>query len=339
MKEVYRKKTGNMEQLAYVRRVVYEEGLAGGLHAFQVKNGPLYFTAGLDKCLDIAELSWRGNQISFLSKPGLQGRQHYDTNGFEAQKSIMGGLFFTCGTNNVGTPSVDPEAPLSMHGTMRSTAAEHVCADAHWEDGEYVLEIGGQMRQAQLFGENIVLRRKIRTVYGQSRIRIHDEFENQGFRPEPFMLLYHFNIGYPMLDAGAEVQIPSVKACLRGEETETELPWKEVSEPVNRKPEEVFFHTMHADSDGKVRVRVQNQELRTAFTLVYDPVQLPNFAQWKSMASGDYVLGLEPCNCHVNGQKWEREQGNLAVLAPGERKEVDLEIVLEDLPAEQKPLD
>ena len=55
----------------------------------------------IDKCLDIAEVNWKGYNISFLSKPGLTGRNHYDTHGAEAQRSIMGGMLFTCGLENI----------------------------------------------------------------------------------------------------------------------------------------------------------------------------------------------------------------------------------------------
>ena len=41
---------------------------------------------------------------------------------------------------------------------------------------------------------------------------------------------------------------------------------------------------------------------------------LPILAQWRSMASGDYVLGLEPTNCHIMGRHNERENGSLAIL-------------------------
>jgi hypothetical protein len=41
---------------------------------------------------------------------------------------------------------------------------------------------------------------------------------------------------------------------------------------------------------------------------------LPILSQWKSMASGDYVLGLEPTNCFIMGRHEERKNGTLPVL-------------------------
>ena len=75
--------TGSMQQVMNVRPVTYDEGRARGMKAYEVKNGPLRFTVTADKCMDIADVSFLGHNISFLSKPGLMGRNHYDTNGAE----------------------------------------------------------------------------------------------------------------------------------------------------------------------------------------------------------------------------------------------------------------
>lgn len=318
------KKMGSIQQMAYVRNMEFKEGRACGMKAFQVKSGDLQFTAAQDKCLDIVELAYKGRTLNFLSKPGLQNRQHYDSSGFDAQRSIMGGLFFTCGTDNVGTPEVEPHHPLPMHGSLRSTPAEHVCGDAFWVGEEYHIRISGEMRQAQLFGENVVLRRTIETVLGSNVISIQDEFENESYEEVPFMLLYHCNAGYPLLDQHAVIDIPAEQTVLRGEDSQTSLNWREMEAPKDGKPEEVFFHQVQADNKGNTYAAVINKELGLGLKVHYNKNQLPNLTQWKSEASGDYALGLEPCNCRVNGQTWEKENHTLMTLKSGEKKTVEL---------------
>lgn len=95
-KELYQY-VGSMQQMAYIRKVTCEEGSSTGLRMFDVKNECLQYQVMCDKCLDVAGLTYKGINMNFLSKPGLQGRNHYDTNGQEALRSIMGGLFFTAG--------------------------------------------------------------------------------------------------------------------------------------------------------------------------------------------------------------------------------------------------
>ena len=84
------KRVGSMQQAAYIRPLIYDEGRSTGLKAYEVKNGPLCYKVLADKCLDVGELSYRGVNFSFLSKPGLQGRNAYDTAGDEAIRGIMG---------------------------------------------------------------------------------------------------------------------------------------------------------------------------------------------------------------------------------------------------------
>ena len=71
-----------------------------------------------DKCLDVSGLSYKGINMTFLSKPGLQGRGHYDTNGDEAIRSIMGGLFFTSGLENICAPCRIDGVDYPMHGRI-----------------------------------------------------------------------------------------------------------------------------------------------------------------------------------------------------------------------------
>ena len=200
---------GNIQQLIYARPLTYEEGRARGMKAYQVKNGPLEFTVMADKCMDIAEASFCGHNISFLSKPGLMGRNHFDTNGAEAQRSIMGGLLFTCGLENICAPCSIEGRDYPMHGRIRTTPAEHVGADACWQGDNYKVTLTGEMREGELFGENLVLRRTISTVYGKNRIYIEDRISNEGFRPEPMMLLYHMNVGYPFLSEKSRIILPT----------------------------------------------------------------------------------------------------------------------------------
>ena len=184
---------GHMAQAAEIREISYQEGRAGGMKAWQIKNGPLNFTVMKDKALDLAELSYKGINMSFLSKPGLQGRNHYDTNGQEAQRSIMGGMMFTCGLENICAPYTAQGKDYPMHGRIRTTPAEHTGARTWWEGDFYLMSVQGEMREAELFGENMVLKRKITTSWPGKEILIEDTIENQGFREEPAMLLYHFN--------------------------------------------------------------------------------------------------------------------------------------------------
>ena len=327
---------GSLQQAAYARPIEYQEGRAHGLKAIEVKNGPLRFVAMADKALDVSEVEYRGENLTFLSKPGLNGRNQFDTNGGEAQRSIMGGMFFTCGFENIGAPVATdgrgryPAGDFPMHGRVRTTPAEHVCSDARWEGDEYVIELSGEMREAELFGENLVLRRRIRTVYGTRTITVSDEVTNEAFRDEPLMWMVHCNIGWPLLAEGAQVVIPSLHAEPRNDDALKDVDhYSEIGTPVDNLPESVLLHDLASDDQGNTFAAVVNRKLGLGMMIEFNKADFPYFMQWKSMASGDYVVGLEPANSSVHGRAWHEERGDLHMIASGavERKQLSFTVL------------
>lgn len=286
---------GSLQQMVYARPITYKEGRAEHMNAIEAKCGDIFFHSAADKALDITDLSYKGMNMTFLAKPGLEGRNQYDTNGEEALRSIMGGLFFTCGLENICAPCTVEGKDYPMHGRMRTTPAEHVCTDVITEGDTCKLVISGEMREAELFGENMILRRKIESVFGENSITVTDETENQAFRPEPLMLLYHCNMGYPFLNESCELYVPSRKVVGREEFSENHVDrWNKMETPIDNEGEYVFIHDIQSDENLNTMVLVANHELNIGLTIEFNQKIFLIFREWKSMASGDYVLGLEP---------------------------------------------
>ena len=308
---------GSMQQAAYIRPLTYAEGRSTGLKAYEVKNGPLCYKLMADKCLDMCELSYKGVNFSFLSKPGLQGRNAYDTAGDEAIRGIMGGMFFTCGVETICAPCNIGGVDYPMHGRMRTTPGEHLSADAFWAEDGYHLRASAEMREAALFGENMTLRRSIETVYGTKTITLTDVFENQGYRDEPLMLLYHINLGWPFLDENLRLYLPTRKVVPRDAEAEGhEGEYDRMDPPKDNEPEYVFIHDLKPEADGSLRAVAVNHALGLGLEIGWNERNLPYFMEWKSTASGDYVIGLEPANSSVYGRPWHEARGSVHRLAP-----------------------
>ncbi len=329
-KELYQY-TGSIQQLASIRPVTCMEGRSKGMKMYQVKNGCLEYKLMADKCLDMAELSYKGFNLSFLSKPGLQGRNQYDTNGEEALRSIMGGFFFTAGMENICAPYKNETGDYPMHGRVRTTPAEQLSSWQTWEDGQLHLGVSGEMREAELFGENLVLRRKIETVFGTKTIRVTDEIENEAYREEPLMLLYHINLGYPFLTPDVKLYIPTLEVTARDENGRgKEKDYDHMDLPKDNEPEYVFIHKMKETEDKKTWLLAVNTKLDLGIKIAYDRTNMPYFMEWKSIASGDYVIGLEPSNSSVYGRKYHEEHKNLHRIGSFEKERYELEFTILD---------
>ena len=138
-KEELFKLCGSLEQLATARPVEFRDGKADGLKGILVQNGPLETLLMESKCLDPAWLRYKGINLSYLSKPGLQGKSPLETDPIQSGRSMMIGGMMTCGLENIHGGLTVNGSFYPAHGRIRSTAAEKVCADAAFTEEGYTL--------------------------------------------------------------------------------------------------------------------------------------------------------------------------------------------------------
>lgn len=323
------KRVGCAEQVLGIRDYTFHGGKADGLRAMELYNETgMSLTVLPGRGMDIANLSCKGVNLSFLSKTGITHSTYFteDKNrGFF--RSFFAGFLTTCGLSYMGASCRDREEELGLHGVISNTPAYEVCPETAWNGENAALRVSGKVKQAQVFGEHLVLHRTVELSGQKNCFTIEDRIENLDFAPAPFMLLYHMNFGYPLLSPHCELKLPSEHVVPRDREATSGLAdLYKMTDPVDGFQEQVFFHQMMPFSDGKVHVLLINRKLPMAVELIYRPEDLPNFTQWRCMKSGEYVLGLEPGNCHVLGRAQAREDKTLPFLAPGEEKVIRLEV-------------
>ncbi len=327
-KRVLLRYVGDFSQVFGIKEHILSGGKAKGIKAFDVKNGSgLEFTVLADRGLDIAGLSFKGINCSYISKAGFIAPEYYESNGIGFLRSFTAGFLTTCGLRNVGSPCEENGESFPIHGRISNTPAEEVCANTEWIDGVPVLTVSGSMREARLFGENLILGRHISCKYGENKILLRNTIENSGFKREALMLLFHFNLGYPLLDENSVLVTPTARLTPRDEEAIKGAAISSQSQPPTANyAEQVFYHDLNADSKGNTSVALINQKLEIGVALHYNKNQLFNFTQWKQMGEGDYVMGMEPCNCYVGGRLDPRNAEILEYLEPGEIRNFDLTI-------------
>jgi hypothetical protein len=320
---------GGIEQLAGARRFVFAEGRAKGTEAIDVRTGSgLNFMVLPDRGMDIAWAEFKGINLSYISPTGIVSPDFYDGRGTEWLRGFYAGLMTTCGLTQAGPPSTEDDNPQGLHGRASYIPAEKVSVAEAYENGEYAIKIQGIIREVKALGENIILRRKITAWAGKNRIRIEDIIENAGFVRQPFMILYHCNLGFPLINEKTAIYIPNEGIVSRYEDKIADIPnYSVIPSPMEAYEERVFFFKVKPCPDGICRVLTANDRdnPELGLQLSYNPETLDNLALWKLMAKGNYVIGLEPCNNFIRGQSAERAAGTLKYLDPGEKKNSFLE--------------
>ena len=329
-KEHIRKYVGDMSQVAGIKSYKYLDGKSSGIKAVDFWTGTgLHFTVLLDRCMDISQASYNGRSLCWRSPAKEVHPYLYETQGFGWVKGFFGGLLTTCGLTYLGAPCIDQGESLGLHGRISYIPAENLSIRQEWVNSDYVLSVEGSMRQVSVFGENLTLTRKITAWFDKSEILIEDRVDNISFKESPFMMLYHINIGFPLLSPNSRFMSNSHKIAPRDKEAENGIESYDVfQEPSSEYKEKVYYHEMKEDEKGIVRCAIISNETEEPFGsyLIYNKKELPQFVQWKMLENQYYVLGIEPSNCWTEGRDKEREWGTIDFIKPGERRSFSLRL-------------
>ena len=313
---------GHPSQLCSVEEVRLQGGKGDGMRLLQIRNAAgMELTISADRCADISRLIFKGDNMGYFSPCGYVAPSYYDDRGDGFLKSFTAGFLTTCGLTAVGSPCVDAGEALPLHGTIGNTP----CDRLWWTEDENNLYIHAEISDSRIFARKLHLSRVITVSKNESRFTVTDTVENQGDAESPIMLLYHMNMGYPLLSERSVVDIASTEVKPRNEHAAKDLDtWAKMLPPTPGFEEQCYYHSF--DREG--HASIYNPDVRKGLTIKFDTAQLDHFTQWKMMGVHDYVLGLEPGNCTPDGRDVMRRQGKLKYLKPGESKTYQVSIAL-----------
>ena len=313
---------GNPAQLVTLRRVTVSEGRAKGTGIIEVKTaGGLELDLLPDAGLDIGQCRYKGVNMAWMSKNGYDNPALFIPYENEFVNTFPGGLLYSCGLRSAGPANRDGDEWHPLHGRYHSRAAEQVSAQI---EGDQIV-VSGIIRETQMFAHVLEVKRTIRIPVFGSSVTVHDTLTNLSPRDEEIMRIYHCNFGYPLLSEEAKLTLPEERQTIpRTEFAKTGLGREcEFDQQIDSEEERVFFQKM----EKEFWATLDNPSLGISMTISWSGDTLPIMTEWRSMASGDYVLGLEPCNCYIMGRSEERSNGTLPVLKAFES--IDTSVTIE----------
>jgi hypothetical protein len=325
-----RRRIGDVSQLVSTRAARLADGNEDGVRVIEARAaGGLSATILADRGLDLGPVWAAGHQVAWQSTTGAVHPAYFH----EADwlRSFHGGMLTTCGLQNVGLASEDEGAGYGLHGRISNIAARNVAHRVIEEDGRLVAEVSGEMRETDVFGADLLLRRRITLPLGETVLHIEDEVLNQGHVPEALMILYHVNVGYPVVADGARLITPAAEVFPRDEAARAGMDQRTTfPAPQDGFAEHVFRHELQDTDAERVSASVVNPGFEPtggiALSVSWDPRQLPRMWQWRMLGPGMYLTGLEPANCGLAGRAAEREAGTLQELEPGESRRSGISI-------------
>ena len=305
---------GHDSQLYGIEEHRLAGGKGDGMRLLMVNNGKgLELTVSLDRACDISRLKYRGINMSYFSPCGYVAPAYYESKGTDWLKSFTAGFLTTCGLQAVGSPCTDEGEVLPLHGSIANTPAEK----SYWFEEEDALVIRAEVPDEVIFSGQLRLKRELRVSLKENEFTITDTIENTGDTTRPFEILYHMNMGYPLLDEDSVIDIPSVSVTPRDDHAAEDIEnWMHMIKPQAGYVERCYYHKF--ENQGKASIF--QPKLGQGLEISFDAKELDGFVEWKMMGVRDYVLGLECGNCYPDGRDVMRKTGMLKFLEPGEQK-------------------
>jgi len=330
---------GLARQVMAADLVTRGDGPERGVRCVVLQNDILSVEVIVDRGLDIGAARIRQMPVSWHSPTGIVAPWFLEQRDSEFLRGFYGGLLTTCGLDHIGPPA-DRSASrfgyghrstehLPMHGRIGAVPAR--LEGYGVVETEHGLEayVTGTVSQVAVFGEHLVLSRRISVAYGSNRVEVSDRVTNCGYATNPLAVMYHVNLGWPLIAPGALVQVA-------GARVEGDTIGDEITPPVQGSKQKVCTYSVTPDDRGEGVASVVNpridQRHAGGVRLRWDASALPSMVRWQvASTAGHYVLGLEPATMYFTSGS---PGPAFPSLEPGDSRVLGVSIELDRSPAD-----
>ena len=223
-----------MEQIRGAYEITLESGAGKGKRFIVVHNGGMEVWLSVDNAMDVTKVIYKGYNMSFLSKNGINRGRGSFANSFE------GGFLYSCGLDNV---NICREG-YPVHGSLHGTPCSQWCYTVEEEK----IVVRCIVKDTALFKQELTLTRTY--LISENEIELKDLISNDGYTPAEFCLLYHINWGYPMLDSCTEIYMDRLATVGLNDFAEKDKEnCLKMTEPEDGLPERCYYHTL---TEGRV---------------------------------------------------------------------------------------
>lgn len=341
------RRVGDFSQVFGVELLAYEDGPERALRVLRFRTGSgLSFDVLVDRALDVAGMTYRGVPIGWHSPAGFRHPWLHEVDaedGLGWMRSFSG-MMNTCGLDHIMAATEDtaehycyPDRKRvfhGLHGRISYQPARLTGYGERWDGDRCFLYAEGEIRQAAMYAENLVLERRIEVEVGTDTVRIRDRVCNLGFYATPHLLLYHVNIGWPVVDKTTRLVAPIEATPFTAHDpAATRFGPIEQDEPQRHFYQQVYEHRVTAGPDGIAHAALVNDAFETpagergiGLEIAWDQRTMPALYQWQNLQEGNYVVAMEPATVHGGSREDWKARGEIKTLEHGDSWSYALDI-------------
>jgi hypothetical protein len=225
-----------------------------------------------------------------------------------------------CGLGSNGAPEFHPNGTVKypLHGRIANLPAR--CVELRVDREAGTLDVIGTVVESRFLISTLTLKSHYRFRVNSPVIEVVDTVTNPTSHSASMQLLYHINIGQPIVQAGSEVFASFKSLCPRDARAAEGIDsWNQCLGPTAGYSEQVYF--MEATS-GWSESMISNAEKTLGLAVHFDTRTLPYHSLWKNTAAIEdgYVVGLEPATGFPNTKSFEEHKRRVVSLASGESR-------------------
>lgn len=313
---------GIVRQTMSADLVTRGDGWERGTRSVLLSNDRVAVEVVVDRALDIAGARVDGIPIGWRSPVPIVAPWYVEQHGFGPHRGFFGGLLTTGGPDHIGPPATRSaerfgyaarvEDAFPMHGRLSGAPAvlhgygiDSSATPVAWVEGEVQI--------VSVFGENLVLIRRVELRYGDTTVRVRDRLSNRGYASSPLALLYHVNAGWPVAAPGALIEVPGAHG-----------PLEPLEEPRDGEAERVRLHPAGPGRATASITHAIGPSERVGMRVRWDADVLPQLVEWRLLrGAGHYAVALEPTSIRHTDDGVE-----FSTIEPGQYVDIELDIEL-----------
>jgi hypothetical protein len=288
--------------------------------------GGLDFEVLPGRGFDVGDTYLRGIPLSWFS-PVADARALPSLAGRSWLSRFTGGLITTCGLSNIG-PATDT---VGMHGDFSHLPAREVSYGTSVSPEVHSATLAATIDSVSLFGPSFRVRRVITAsahADGTATLSVRDDVTNVGTESAALSLLYHVNLGAPLIAPGSRVRVES--QGVRAREPHPHVPdWSVLPQPADHTTESVFEHSAAlADEHGFAKAAIASPDGGLGIEVAWTAATLPRLYQWVFPTRGRWALGIEPSSAPLFGEDRTGPNAGAPIVPPGETREHEIRVTV-----------
>ena len=299
-------------------------GASAGVQLIEIDNGRMRLSVVASRGMGIHSATMAGERLGWNSP--VRGPIHPNHVPLMEPSGVgwlegFDELMVRCGLESSGSAVHDSQGRLvfPLHGKIANRLAHSLRVAVDKAAG--TITVHGVVDEIRFHYQKLRLITSLTTRFHGTEFGWRDKVVNLGSAPAVMQMLYHINLGEPLLAPGATLVAPIREVCPHDHYPDDPAlrDYRVYPEAGATASQQSFFFDLLADEQGATQVLLKHPAQAKGVAIRFNKRELPCFTQWRNNVPGvdGYVTGLEPGTNFPNPRPFEQQHDRIVALEPG----------------------